>query len=233
MRKSLNRQENKAAVAATGVRVDMYPVGSMESRAAARAMVKQRMELSQDDEDALLIYGTACMLSGLATPGSRDIEGTEVYKRGDALSVIRNGPIVHSHLDAHLQRSTSASIAFERVHHREPVPGDKLSREDYEHAALFGDVYMVKIVTEAWARQLPHLQFPIKYDDEQRRWIFTSKGWQLDGIHDPRRTWRSIEDGVLSGTESPHPSYGAISSPRVEEIVFVQPVGGKHTAKQA
>jgi hypothetical protein len=53
---------------ATGINPASFPLGSMESRAAIRAMLLRRSDLSDDDRDALVLYAGAVYLGARMTP---------------------------------------------------------------------------------------------------------------------------------------------------------------------
>src|SRR5579863_1767538 len=59
-----------------------YPLGSPQSRAAARALVSQRTTLSPADSDALTLYTARNWLS---TQELRPLEATAAYQRGKEL----------------------------------------------------------------------------------------------------------------------------------------------------
>ncbi len=61
-----------------------YPLGSSESRAAARALVSERTMLSAADTDALTLYRAGHWLS---TEELRPLEATAVYQRGKELQL--------------------------------------------------------------------------------------------------------------------------------------------------
>jgi hypothetical protein len=138
--------------------------GSPEQRAIARMLAQQRTakpKLSQFDEDALTIYVEMSFLGYGLAPGLRGIKNTAIYARGEALSAILRGPIIPSHLDEHLKRSTPESRQFEQAFGHEPKAGDILR---YQHVALLNHPDLIEaqccLFTEAWQRQLPELLCP-------------------------------------------------------------------------
>jgi hypothetical protein len=69
---------------ATGINPASFALGSMESRAAVRALLKRRSDLSDDDLDALIIYAGAVHLDARMKPSYRELEATAVYQRGES-----------------------------------------------------------------------------------------------------------------------------------------------------
>ena len=112
---------------ATGINPASFPLGSMESRAAIRALLLRRADMSDDDLDALVLYAGAVYLDARMTPSYRELEATAAYQRGAELCRQRRGPTVLAHLDQHLERSSPASLEFEAVNGRELEVGDRLS----------------------------------------------------------------------------------------------------------
>src|SRR5678816_2511076 len=82
--KHVNRNSIRLAQAATGISPADFPIGSLESRAAARALLEQadrwKPKLSEYDTDALTMYRHCDLLRGLpVSPGILEIEGTALY----------------------------------------------------------------------------------------------------------------------------------------------------------
>ena len=106
-----------------------FPLGSPQSRAAARALVVARKtphHLSQADEDALTIYCGMVYVDVRMTPSYEEIERLDVYARGEELHDARYGPIlpkVETDRDWH---RTRASSEFEHAFGREPETVDIL-----------------------------------------------------------------------------------------------------------
>jgi len=100
-----------------------FPLGSPQSRAAARALVVARKtphHLGQADEDALTIYCGMVYVDVRMTPSYEEIERLDVYARGEELHDARYGPIlpkVETDRDWH---RTRASSEFEHAFGREP-----------------------------------------------------------------------------------------------------------------
>ncbi len=123
---------------ATGINPASFPLGSMESRAAIRALLLGRSALSDDDMDALVLYAGAVHLDATMKPSYRELEATAAYQRGAELCRQRRGSTVLAHLDQHLERSSAASLAFESVNGREPRAGDVLGYQDVAKRAKRG-----------------------------------------------------------------------------------------------
>ena len=87
-----------------------FPLGSPESRAAARARVQRQTVLSPYDNDCLMLALCTIHLSGHAKPDYSWMERTEVYKRGWEIRDRLYGPIIPSHLDPEYPCQTSASF---------------------------------------------------------------------------------------------------------------------------
>jgi hypothetical protein len=172
------------------------------------------------------------MTSG-TDPSWGALEGTPFYKRGREIEDAMYGPIIPYHEDAKAQRQTSASIAFERIHKREPVTGDTLRYQEVEKA-LPAARYKVffKASEEAWKRRLPSLTFPFKFEDGKlfRRVRHDGRTitWEeITDIH-PRWKWYSIEADAVGGWQgAPKPP----EPPRVRAVVFVESPGMKHVTK--
>jgi hypothetical protein len=92
--KSINRNGIRSAQAATGVSPADFDLGSMQSRAAARAIVdhseRSKPRRSQYDEDALqIVSGDRLFLCGLkAEPISRQLKATAIYQQGERLETV-------------------------------------------------------------------------------------------------------------------------------------------------
>src|SRR5437660_2020694 len=71
---------NQGATDTTGPKPGDFPIGSLESRAAARATVehakKHNDELSPEDQDALTLYCGAPLLTSGMSPSYPELEAT-------------------------------------------------------------------------------------------------------------------------------------------------------------
>ncbi|HTZ33864.1 MAG TPA: hypothetical protein VMH31_15505, partial [Methylomirabilota bacterium] len=75
-----------------------FPLGSPESRAAARAKVGRMQELTPYDSDCFLIYSMMACVNYQHSPNCSDIQEAEVYRRGWELWS-EMSPIIPMHLD--------------------------------------------------------------------------------------------------------------------------------------
>ncbi len=207
--KPLNGKNNREVSSATPSRPSPadFPLGSPQSRAAARAMLEKRMNprRSEYDEDALTIYRGVAYLTSPRTgwqvkPSSWELRGNTIYERGQDLSFAIS-PIIPSHLDERGQRWTPESSEFEIGFGREPQPGDILR---YEHVALLHHPEFLEvdchIFTEAWNRRMPGLPCPKKVESG-RLFIRSVRRYQgkdeEDWVEDidvqPKAIWREFE----------------------------------------
>jgi hypothetical protein len=212
---------------ATGINPASLPLGSMESRAAIRALLLRRSALSDDDLDALVIYAGAVYLDATMSPSYRELETTAAYQRGAELSRLRRGPTVLAHLDQQLERSTLASLAFEAVNGREPRAGDVLSYEDLarDRSTGFFDAFI-----NAWDRRLPSLVCPLKLENGNLYFRTLGDGsdevWQEKTVVRPQARWRIIQP------EATGSDIGALEElPTVLVVTFLGVVHGTHHCK--
>ena len=197
-RKTLKNQTSQVSLPAAGPSPADFPLGSPESRAAARARVvlaKNPRKLSQIEQDALTLYGNLWS-------GNREIlETSTIYQRGEKLHDLLYGPPIPAHLDEHLKRSTSASNLFELVHCKEPQEGDILAYPELA-AALTPDVWekQYRSFVAAWERQLPGIPHKSKF--ENGRFFILVRGGQEEKWHEcqhiqPQWFWYQIERELL------------------------------------
>ena len=210
-----------------------FPLGSAESRAAARAMLDETRKLSPYEKDCLLISQSETWLTSGTDPNWRDLEDTPFYKRGRELEDALYGPIIPYHLDTKAQRQTWASIAFERIHRREPIAGETLRYEEVEKA-LPAARYKVffKACGEAWERRLPNLTFPFRFEDGKLFRRVRNDGrtitWEEETDIQPRWKWYGIEADAVGGWQAaPKPP----DPPGVRAVVFVESPDMKHATK--
>ena len=250
--KSLSEKANRDRLSATNLNPADYPLGSPESRATARAMLAQinrPTEAQKEESDCRWLYVGRWYLRDaeqvgpcrqrLLCPSSKDLENTQAYMRGEALSLARNVPVVPSHLDPVSRRSTMASRAFERIHGREPSAGDVfrfahvngwLSRHpkglDIGHA----------IFIEAWQRQIPELPCPLKqengllfcrYDPASNNGVEWEEA--KEQYPDALLMWSWTEEEAFA-----HLGIKALCEiPHTEAVVFLGVVDGKHRCRLA
>jgi hypothetical protein len=209
---------------ATGINPASFPLGSMESRAAIRALLLGRSALSDDDLDALILYAGAVYLDARMKPNYRELEATAAYQRGAELYRLRRGPTLLAHVDQHLQRSTFASLEFEAVHGREPKAGDRLS---YEDMARDQNAQFLAAFINAWGRKLPTLVCPLKLQDGELYFRTlgddSSEVWQQKTDAGPQTRWRAVQRDAM-GDEPGAPEV----IPTVPIIRFLGVVNGKH-----
>jgi hypothetical protein len=211
----------------SGIRLADFPVGSARSRAAARMIFLHRTRLSENDEDALCLYGGDVWLHYGMSPGPSELEMSTAYARGREIYEQQHGPPVLAHLDPALQRCTAASIAFERVFQREPKKGDVLRYQDVERHAVETGALIFERFIEAWQRRIPELTCPLKLRNGRLFQRIAMPGeeaeWQENREHTPEHRWRDVEaccaDGELPKAEE---------MPTIRAVVFLGVVNGTH-----
>jgi hypothetical protein len=218
--------KNKAtlpALAATTLNLSDFPLGSPESRAAARLLLSQLTpKLSQDDKDALVLYQGACYLT-TRMEGHNRLEGTPVYARGRELSAAMYGPVVPAHLDPHYKRSTGGSLKFEGLYGREPIAGDMLRRSDVERDR---ERYLCRIkrFVDAWQRQMPEAVCPLRIDNGDIYCCELQEGWRK-GIPWGREDWWEDLAYELGVSRS--------EMQRIPAVVFLGVIDGQHRCRPA
>src|ERR1700720_1523029 len=129
--KLLNRNGIRLAQAATGISAADFPLGSLGSRAAARALVHHakphKGELSQEDKDALTLYHLVPLLTSPMSPSYPELEATAAYKRGKEVEERLHGPVTPGFPEPSIG---TAALSFEMRFGREPVAGDVLRYQD-------------------------------------------------------------------------------------------------------
>jgi hypothetical protein len=199
------KSEKSLPVPAT-IRVGDFPLGSPQSRAAARALLSQRTALSQDDEDALLLFESTGRLYASMQPNYSDLEATAVYRRGAQLYDRLRPPIVPVHLDQRAQRATRASLEFQLIFGREPRDGDLFC---FEHLQISRGPAALKNsfvpIIEAWNRQLPELLCPLKFEGDRLFRHYRDGGWHEERDEGPESAWRYIE-WKANGNNRPSPA---------------------------
>ena len=150
---------------ATGMRPGDYPLGSLESRAAVRAILKDS-EPSQYDKDARTLHGTAHLTADMA-PSYQDLEETAVYLRGRELRDMDKARGKRSTLDEYLAggHATSAGTDFCLAFGRVPNKGDILRFDDVRY--MYGPelhLLCLENFIDAWERQLT-MPCPLKIDN--------------------------------------------------------------------
>ena len=217
----MKNKATRPALAATTLNLSDFPLGSPESRAAARLLLSQLTpKLSQDDRDALVLYQRACYLT-TRMEGQVQLEGTPVYARGRELSEAMYGPVVPAHLDPHYKRSTGASLKFEGLYGREPVAGDRLRRSDVERDR---ERYRsrVGVFIEAWQRQIPEAICPLKIEDGDLYCRELLIGWRKGMPWGQEDWWEDLayELGVSRSEMQ-----------RIVAVVFLGVIDGQHRCR--
>src|SRR6266446_1920884 len=151
----------------TGPRPGDFPIGSMESRAAARAVVEHaklhKDELSQEDADALTLYNGVALLTSPMSPSYPELEATAAYKRGKEVYERLHGPVTPGFPEPSIGL---AALLFKHRFGREPVPDDVLRYQD----VLLRDLVDYDRFIAAWHRQIPELPCPLKVEDSHIFW---------------------------------------------------------------
>jgi hypothetical protein len=205
---------------ATGIRPGDYAIGSPESRAAARMMLENSQQLSQDEKDLLTIYN-----GGFEIP----LSGYPVYQKGTVISDHLNGPVIPSHEDPVLKRSTTASIQFEHAFGREPKLGDVL-RPEMLNLFYSPQVEQMRFkrFSTAWSRQNPQTECPIKFESGKRYGLRFGKWGCIS--KDPIHEWASLRWEALG-----RPTNWVFSPliPEIPGIYFLGVVDGVHKMRAA
>lgn len=202
-----------------------FPIGSMESRAAARALVEHakghKEELSQEDDDALTLYGFTCLLTSRMSPSYAELEQTAAYKRGKEV----HGPIIPGLPGPSIG---TAALSFQMRFGREPVAGDVLRYQD----VFVCDLVMYNTFIPAWCRQIPELPCPLKVENGH---LF----YRQDPKYNDGQEWNGPDEGTLShwscveaeangGTYPPDKD-----TPTNPAVVFVGVIDGEHSCRPA
>jgi len=242
--KSLSAKDNRNLVGATNLSPADFPLGSPESRAAARAILASANRISRSDMDARILYGGACYINARTSPSSSDLAVTDVYRRGKEVYLRQHGPPLLIHLDTHHLRLTSASLAFETVFKREPKAGDVLRFDQLREwqATHPGGLHIgIKWFIEAWERQLSETPCPLKQQDGRlfhRLNTVYSKGieWEEQVARPTESDWQQIEKEALNksyGEMGGEPWPPANTMPTIPAVTFMGVVDGKHRCRPA
>jgi hypothetical protein len=162
----------RLAEIATGIRLGDYPVGSLESRVAARALLdeaeRMQPQLSEYDQDALTLYRGQAFIDARMTPSYLELERTPIFRRG-----------------AELAAELAESEERDRAGQRQRIAGllARLALGEWQNrvAALMvvaivrGDLQRYQ---QAWERQLPELPFPIRIDGTRFLYRVWKGGWE-------------------------------------------------------
>ena len=206
-----------------------FPLGSVESRAAARAMLQTSERLSQYDEDCLQIYCAVPFIHGGVDPDYQVIEATEVYRQGEAVHEHLYGPDVPVDLYRENDRYDKCGIAallFCAIHPEEPKPGDLLRYEEVVQSLCEENSKVIPALERAWARRLPSLPCPLKFENGRVYYRSVKSqpqgAWVENHVGDPRFWWSSIEDEALGKTSSGGTEFAPDWQPAIAAVVFVE-----------
>ena len=215
-----------------------FPLGSVESRAAARGKLMRVQWMTPYDRDCLVIRGMVPLLYSYS-PNSRDIHETEVGKRGWEISQALH-PIIPYHLDPFQQqqfrfsRCRETFMDFHILRRRLPISGDILQWQEIE--SRWGVQAMAHRVAEfcaAWERGLPQLPCPVKFEQD-RVWCRSAEStrskeiWEQDCIPQTApEIWPIIEAEAL-GKESTFKLNGTT----LDAVVFREDEDGSYYTEQ-
>jgi hypothetical protein len=196
--KPLKHNGVRLAQVATGMSPADFPLGSLESRAIARALLDHaegmKPQLSEYEEDALTIYRFAPHLldrHGMS-PSLSDVEGTVVYQDGNELHermAAREGS--EDPLTLERRREDPFSCVDEMLEQRdiEPPPRDAKWRKPFLLVLVYSSILWN--LQQAWERQLSYLAFPIKTEGEDgdaRLYLRQPSGeWREETDEDKKR----------------------------------------------
>jgi hypothetical protein len=235
--KLLNLNVNRDLSNATDLNPADFPLGSLQSRAIARRLSAQLNSLPPADEDALILFGGAVYLNARMTPGYKELEGTEVYKRGEQLSLQRYGPILPASEDPRSARATLASLEFERVFGREPEAGDTMTRTQVYESRNPEEIELeYGMFIEAWNRQLPEFPCPLRLEAGHlfRRVASRSEEgveWQeAVDVYGPAH-WRFVEYEASRDLMRARRVQQLENAPHIAAAVFSGVVDGRHSCK--
>jgi hypothetical protein len=208
-----------------------FPLGSPESRAAARALLQRRTALSPYEADCRVLYSCTVHLRGDADPDSSWMQTTEVYKRGRVISERIDPPLIPSHLDPEYERRTFASICFWMIHDRVPRPGDILRFE--ELAAVWSEENVnakVQRIQGAWARRLSEPPCPFKGEDGNM--LIRQRGgrWKVEEMENALYMWSLVEEDALDRHDDYSPEPVIPEHPTIPAVVFIESKDGKRRA---
>jgi len=207
-----------------------FPLGSPESRAAARTRLQRRTVLSRYDRDCLTLTLCSIHLCGHADPDSRCVTNTEFYKRGWEIRDELYGPIIPSHLDPEYPRRASASIQFEQVYGHIPEPGEIFYYDDltelYSPETIKAEVGWIQ---DAWTRRLPDNPCPFKYEDGKMLIHQDDGTWKAE--EGAIEHWSRVEDEAFGREFECYLSRVVPEQPTTHAVVFIEGKDGKRRVK--
>lgn len=164
----IEKAERKPPVTATdsGPRPGDFPIGSPESRAAARALISARgPKLTRYDRDCMEVVSITRLLHAGAWPSYSEMEKLSVWQRGWEL--VRSTVGFPKFLEAMRQigagklcKCPFASCEFASAHGREASAGDILRWTDLKPSIKIEQVNKWRTI---WERRVPEYPFPFKY----------------------------------------------------------------------
>jgi hypothetical protein len=219
----------------SGPRPGNYPLGSMESRAAARAMLAaQEPSFSEEEADAFVLYKGYFLLTARMSPDYHDVEQLEIYKLGKNVYEAIYGEIVPMHLNPAAQRGTTASFAFEMRFNREPEAGDVLHLSDVK-ARHREDVDGMRSFVDVWNRRVANLKCPFLVEENKLLCrmkpdrIGQGPRWEEDH-RTAENDWWWIECDAL-GERAWGSSLPEGYRPTLSSVEFVGVVDGRHRCR--
>ena len=177
--KSINRNGIRLAQAATGMSPADFPLGSMQSRAAARAIVdhseRSKPRISQYDQDALtIVSGVSLFLCGLELESvSREVRATAIYKRGTQLELEASDSSEPTQWDG--DGTDRLAEILQSGLQRSGVDVEFRPKEVKWHKPLVWLLVQRALLNdfeEAWKRQLPEMPFPVKVESDHDSYTF-------------------------------------------------------------
>jgi hypothetical protein len=164
----------RSAQAATGVSPADFALGSMQSRAAARAIVdhseRSKPRRSQYDEDALqIVSGDRMFLCGLkAEPISRQLKATAIYQHGERLETLpsdEGGEPQQWDKDPIDRLAELMQLAWQRAVSKVDIP-PKEAKWREPLLLLLAQQSLLSLFQAAWERQLPEMPFPVRIESD-------------------------------------------------------------------
>jgi hypothetical protein len=193
-----------------------FPLGSVKSRAAARALALARQpQLTQWDLDCLLIERISRYLHASAWPSYSEMEKLPVWQRGWEL--VKSSPHFPKFLETvrqlgagKLGKCPFASSEFARAHGREAAAGDILIWTDLKPSTKAEHINEWRAI---WVRRVPEYPFPFRHEtgflfvrlaeyavrEPGRR---TLGGFAPVWDEVPQHRWAWIEDEALGSNSS-------------------------------
>jgi len=168
---SSNHNRIRLAQAATGISPADFPLGSTQSRAAARVLLdhseRSKPRRSQYDQDALQIASFARpFLCGLETEQvSREVKATAVYQHGERLEHEPGGysEALQWDKEPNDRLAEILQAAMGRAGWNGELPSKDVKWRNALVRLLSGQVLLAGCEA-AWNRQLPEMPFPVRVE---------------------------------------------------------------------